>query len=246
MGTGLQRLASCLVVMFMWAVLPGCGGGGDSPPQQSGGDTKSVPTVSFPMNIAPLADPPFQCGDPSLRTQAAIQKLNLFWGSKVKACACGKDAEAECKRNAFVWLINTFDLRHIGLGYIFYDADFLQELDSDMKSDLPADYVLAHEFGHNIHRIRGDNTFFLNSKTAELSADCLAGFYVGNQVQSGQVKSDDVTSTINLACNIGDQGSSLWFESGAHGTCGERVNNMRQGIDKFLGGKKPEEACPRF
>lgn len=36
MVTGLQRFASFLVVMFMWAVLPGCGGGGDSPAPPGG------------------------------------------------------------------------------------------------------------------------------------------------------------------------------------------------------------------
>lgn len=41
MGTGLQRLASCLVVMFMWGGLPGCGGssgggGGETPGPSTG------------------------------------------------------------------------------------------------------------------------------------------------------------------------------------------------------------------
>lgn len=234
----MQRFSSFLVVMLMCAVLPGCGGGGDSPPPQSGGDTKSVPTISFSMKIAPIGPPPFQCGDPSVRTQAAIQKLNSFWDSKVILCACRKDAEATCQGNAFV--------HPQGLGYIYYDADFLQGLDSNTKSDLPADNVLAHEFGHNIHRVRGDNIFFLTSKIAELSADCLAGFYVGYQEQSGQVKRQDVANTFDLACDAGDQVFTPWFTFGTHGTCGERKRALDQGIDGFQNGLRPEQACPKF
>ncbi len=154
MVLGMQRLTSFLVVMLMWTVLPGCGGGGESPTPQTGGDTNNVPTVSFPMNIVPTVSPLFQCGDPSIRTQAAIQKLNSFWDSKVRPCACGKDLEAQCQGNALV-----FDPKFPagipgskghGYGYIYYDAKFFQTLDAVTKSDLPADTVLAHEFGHNV------------------------------------------------------------------------------------------------
>lgn len=244
MVTGLQRFASLLVVMFLWAVVPGCGGGGDSPPPQ-GGDTKSVPTVSFPMKIEPVDPPRLQCGDPSVRTQAVIQKLNSFWGSKVRACACGNDVGAQCQANAFV-RPPTFGSKGFGYGYIYYDADWLQALDTLTKSDLPSDSVLAHEFGHNIEIERADNPFFLNSKTGELTADCLAGFYVGYQEQSDQVEKGEVTNTFDLACSYGDQTSSFWFERGAHGTCGERKGALEQGINGFLSGLRPEQACPRF
>jgi proprotein convertase subtilisin/kexin type 2 len=52
MVLGMQRLASVLVVMLMWTVLPGCGGGGDSPtPQVSspppGGSTATINDPDF-------------------------------------------------------------------------------------------------------------------------------------------------------------------------------------------------------
>lgn len=59
MGTGMQRLASFLCVMCMGMVLPGCGGGEDSPQPSGGGASEGTPQVSIapPITIAeePLA-----------------------------------------------------------------------------------------------------------------------------------------------------------------------------------------------
>jgi len=52
MVSGMRRLASFLVVMLMWTGLPGCGGGGDSPPSQ----TSSTPPGD---HLAIINDPYF-------------------------------------------------------------------------------------------------------------------------------------------------------------------------------------------
>ncbi len=59
MGIRMQRFASFLVVVFLWAVLPGCGGGGDSS-SSSGGGPQSSPQVSVdpPQNLGTVTLPP--------------------------------------------------------------------------------------------------------------------------------------------------------------------------------------------
>ena len=54
MGTGLQRFASFLIVMFLWAVLPGCGGGGDSPGPQSSSPPPGGGSATSQMEIKDL------------------------------------------------------------------------------------------------------------------------------------------------------------------------------------------------
>lgn len=46
MVLGIHRLASFLVVMLMWTVLPGCGGDGESPNPSGGAPPQVVPQVS--------------------------------------------------------------------------------------------------------------------------------------------------------------------------------------------------------
>jgi predicted metalloprotease len=166
-----------------------------------------------------------------------MQKLNAFWESNVVACACQADAYAAgCTRNAFVV--------PAGYGYIFYDAYFLDALDSTTGSTLPADFLMAHEFGHNIQLALGLNFPGKASKAIELQADCLGGYYVGFQAKSGQVTSSEVISTFQFACSIGDPYASPWWAPGAHGVCVERTNALQQGINGYIAGLLPGQACP--
>lgn len=60
MGMRMQRIASFLVVMFMWAVVPGCGGGGDSASSSGGGPPQGASQVSIdlPQNLGTVTLPP--------------------------------------------------------------------------------------------------------------------------------------------------------------------------------------------
>ncbi len=191
---------------------------------------------SFPAKVIPIGPPPFACGPPfegpGATTQAVMQKLNSFWESGVIACPCQADAHtAGCTNNGFVSQV----------GYIFYDRNFLNVLDSASQSTLPADFFIAHEFGHNIQLGLGLNP---PGKFKELQADCLGGYYVGFQQKSGQVKSSDVVKTFNFACTIGDPSISPWWVQGSHGTCPERVNAVQQGVDGYFAELLPGQACP--
>jgi hypothetical protein len=216
-----------LLLLVICAVASACGGGG-------GGTTNAKASIdSFPARIAAFGPPPFFCGQPGQATQVVMQKLNAFWQSNVYACACQPDALANrCAGNAIVY--------GNGYGYIFYDKDYLNGLDIATGSHLPADFFLSHEFGHNIQMALGLNP---PGKGVELQADCLGGFYVGYQARTGQVTAAEVLKTFQFACSIGDPVVSPWWVSGAHGICTERAAALQRGIDGYLAGLLPGQAC---
>ena len=217
-----------LVAVFIPVIVfSGCSGDGDS-----GNANPSGPQSSYAVHASPLGPPPFGCNPPGAATLAVMQKLNAFWQSGVQACSCDVVTLANgCAHNGFV--------HPTGVGYIFYDSAFLDILDAQ-GSTLPADFFMAHEFGHNIQLVLGLNP---PGKIRELQADCLGGFYVGFQARSGQVTQADVMSTFQFSCSIGDPFLSNWWDS-SHGTCSERVSALQQGFNGYFAGNLPGEACP--
>lgn len=210
------------------AILVGCGGGGDAG-ADSGAPPPSGPADSYPAHAGPLSAPPYACLTPGSSTVAVMQRLNAFWQSNVVACACDSFALAQgCFGNAFG-----------GNGYIFYDRDFLTYLDSTSGSTLPADFFIAHEFGHNVQTAFGA---IPPGKVKELQADCLGGYYVGHEIRAGRVAQSELLSTFNFACSIGDPVASNWWDP-THGTCGERVSALQRGISGYNAMAAPLNAC---
>lgn len=225
-----MKLLNRICLCSLFVVIASCGGGGDP--------TTPVPTTgpqsSYPANIYPqfAPPPPLTCSAPGTSTQLAMQKLNAFWQSNVRACACDNLMLSQgCLGNGFV--------TSSAYGYIFYDPGFLNYLDQVSRSALPADFFIAHEFGHNIQLRLGLNPA---GKGKELQADCLGGYYVGYQVRSNQVALNEVTSTFQFACSIGDPFQSPWWAS-THGTCPERVAAVQQGVFGYSLGLLPGQAC---
>ena len=211
-----------------WVVmaLSACGGAGSA-------DDDAPDGGSYPANVVPSSAPPLTCGATGAATQAVMADLNSFWQSRVMACSCRADAYAAgCTGNAFV-------LGGAGYGYIYYDANLLNLLDLNTGSSLPADMVLAHEFGHNIQLALGLPSSA--PKYKELQADCLAGFYVGSRIRRGLATQAGVLGVFATACQIGDPTASPWW---GHGTCNERVAALQSGIAGFLNGLLPGAACP--
>lgn len=221
-GNG-RSLASTLLIISL--SLTGCGSGEQNATQEKG---------TFAANVVPLFPPPFSCPAPGPVTQAVMQKLNTFWQSAVVACVCAQDSlAAGCLRNAVVFSQS--------VGYIYFDRSLLVALDQT-GSTLPGDFVMAHEFGHNI-QIRL-NLPSSGGKFKELQADCLGGYYIGWLVKNNQTTANDVARTFGTACNLGDPGFSQWWERGAHGTCSERISALQGGISGYLSGVAPGQACP--
>ncbi|MFY9509747.1 MAG: hypothetical protein WAQ05_02085 [Rubrivivax sp.] len=214
-----------ITVVFATFSLAACGGGGASSPPPAGLQS------SYPANVAPVGFPPYVCLPPGGATQAVMQKLNAFWRSAVQACACDLISTPQCQSNGFV--------TPFGYGYIYYDPAFLNRVDAASGSPLPADFFMAHEFGHNIQLALSLNP---PGKAKELQADCLGGYYVGYQIYSGQVRQSDVVSTFQFACSIGDPFVSNWWDP-THGVCSERVAALQRGIDGHTRGGTPGGSC---
>lgn len=126
-------------------------------------------------------------------------------------------------------------------GYIYYDSFALDQLDQISGNSLPADMVMAHEFGHTIQIWLSLSSV---GKARELQADCLAGFYIGSRVRRRAATRQEVGTAFAAACNYGDPYLAPWYEPGAHGTCTERVGAVQQGITGQLSGYLPGQACP--
>lgn len=221
-----------LYPILLATCLASCGGGGDGDGGGNAGNASNSGNArtSFPANVYPVGSPPHACLPPGVATQAVMQKLNSFWQSGVVACGCDWImVSGQCYRNGFV--------TPAGYGYIFYDAAYLDELDAVTGSPLPADFFMAHEFGHNIQ-------LALNlsrpGKFMELQADCLGGYYVGFQERQGAVNRSELIRTFEFACSIGDP----WWLVGSHGTCVERVAALQQGYNGYNQGRLPGQACP--
>lgn len=189
---------------------------------------------TFAANIAPLAAAPYQCGPRGPSTESVMLDLNFFWQSRAIACSCLNDSLASgCANNAVVY--------GNGFGYIFYDPNLLNSADAS-GSRLPADMIMAHEFGHNVQlALQFPHTFAISR---ELQADCLAGFYIGSRIQRQTVTEVDVTRAFQLACTNGDSSDTPWWAPSAHGSCQQRVNAVQTGIGGFLAGVLPGQACP--
>jgi len=157
--------------------------------------------------------------------------LNQFWQSSVVACTCQSDAPGICQGGAFVGT---------DPGYIYFDVYALERLDQISGSRLPADMVMAHEFGHSVQGWLGVGTV---GKFRELQADCLAGFYVGSRIRRGGVSQSDISSTFATACSYGDPYLAPWYAPGTHGVCQERVAALNQGMIGNLAGALPLQAC---
>lgn len=199
----------------------------------SGSDDESSPGSgsSQAMGIRPLYAPQYLCGMPGSITNEVMSDLNRFWQSSVQACSCQPDAPGICYGGAFVG---------IDPGYIYYDAQAMTRLDQITGSRLPADMVMAHEFGHSIQlwtSLRPAGKFL------ELQADCLAGFYVGSRIRRGLATQADVSSSFATACSYGDPYLAPWYEPGSHGVCQERVAMLNQGITGSLSGATYRQVC---
>jgi hypothetical protein len=204
--------------------LAGCGGAGDS-------GIETAPGLSYPAGMRTLAPPTYSCGTPGIATSEVGQDLNQFWQSNVFLCSCQSDAPSICQGGGFVGQ---------DPGYVYYDAQALNRFDQISGSRLPADMVMAHEFGHSVQLWLGLTTI---NKQRELQADCLAGYYIGSRVRRRLASQVDVSQAFSAACNAGDPYLAPWFATGAHGTCQERVFAVQRGISGNLNALSPSAAC---
>jgi uncharacterized protein len=119
---------------------------------------------------------------------------------------------------------------------IYLDETFFEELTTKFGArggEVAEAYVMAHEVGHHIQKVRG--TFSKNdtrdnetSVKVELQADCYAGVWMGNVFQEGIVSENEIEQALDAAAAVGDdriqksQGQKVNSESWTHGSSADR------------------------
>lgn len=108
---------------------------------------------------------------------------------------------------------------------IYIDLSFLRAI----NGDLARAYVIAHELGHHVQKVRGGP--LRGSIDVELQADCFAGQWIGNEQINGRLVAGDMDAAIAEADAVGDDRvcPSCSAEQWTHGSSAQRVAAVRSG-----------------
>ncbi|HEX2053220.1 MAG TPA: neutral zinc metallopeptidase [Actinomycetota bacterium] len=134
---------------------------------------------------------------------------------------------------------------------IYIDLGFYDELRTQFGAQggpFAEAYVIAHEYGHHVENLLGYLERGRDGQTGpqsgavrvELMADCLAGLWAGNAVETGfieEITDADIADGLNAAASIGDdriqqqvQGQ-VSPEKFTHGSAAQRQRWFRQGFE---------------
>lgn len=132
--------------------------------------------------------------------------------------------------------------------HAYLDLSFFRELADRFEApgDFARVYVLAHELGHHVQNVLGDNARVHQeqqqdpdranelSVRLELQADCYAGLWAHSAQDRGLIEPGDIDEGLDAAAAVGDdrlQGGDEHRESWTHGSSAARQRWFRAGFD---------------
>jgi len=134
---------------------------------------------------------------------------------------------------------------------VYIDLGFYDELRQRFgaSGDFAQAYVIAHELGHHIQRLRGIEGRVRQAQEArpsaanalsvrlELQADCYAGIWGHSTAERQILEAGDVDEALSAAASIGDDriqrmsGRGVQPESFTHGSSAQRVEWFKRGFE---------------
>lgn len=134
---------------------------------------------------------------------------------------------------------------------VYLDLGFYDELKKRFGADgdFAQAYVLAHELGHHVQHVLGDDTRVRQAQQSnpgqanelsvrlELQADCYAGVWANSTSQRDMLQPGDVDEALNAAAAVGDDriqqrtGGQVNVDAFTHGSAAQRSQWFKRGFE---------------